>query len=118
MPKRCMAFPQSMRNEDQRLEYPKPLIDLWNNEVWACVQQTEVEEYTQPIGVWGAFETDDWWEFDDFPKMEAICYSPCGNFVSGLTTNGGWILIWCRWNWSAQRNIGRTICAISTERRW
>ena len=48
-----MAFPQSMRNEDQRLEYPKPLIDLWNNELWAIVQQDELEEYTQPIGVWG-----------------------------------------------------------------
>ena len=113
-----MAFPQSMRNEDQRLEYPKPLIDLWKNEVFAIVIPDELDKYTQPIGVWGSFETDDVWVFGNSLNMESINYSPCGNFVSGLTTNGGWIALWVRWNMFAQRNIGRNMCDIATERRW
>ena len=116
MPKRCRECSQIIRNEQRWLRHPKPSIDFRNNEVWATVRCPECPEYTQPVGGFGN-ETGNVWERGETLQIFVICDSPCGNYVSALTGQGGWINIWCIWNVNARRNIGANFCHITTSRR-
>ncbi len=96
----------------ENLRYPKPVIQWDCGDVWATVRCPECPVYSEPVGGHG-WHTGCTWRRGQQVQIYAVCHSPCGNYVSALTGDGGWINIWCLWNTKARARIGCDYCSLT-----